>query len=185
MSSANAVGSAAPAVAARPMTSGERRLRVLLAEDDEEMCRLLTDTLQRNGYEVLDVGDGLTLVERIQAWWRPEVGAALRRIDLVVSDIRLPWATGLVALRLLRQYDQETPVILITAFGDEQTHKEADSLGASAVLDKPFDMDEFIALAGRLVLEARSERSPLPGGDPGQIGDGGSENGTSDLGAAF
>jgi CheY-like chemotaxis protein len=185
MSSGDGVGRVTSAIKSEPATAQNRRFRVLLAEDDHEMCRLLTDALHRSGYEVLDVSDGLTLVERIQAWWRPEAGAAPCRIDLVVSDVRMPWATGLVALRLLREYDRVTPMILITAFGDEQTHREADSLGASAVLDKPFDLDEFLSLAGQLVRKAESGSSPVPGGYPGAVEGGDSENGSPGLGAAF
>ena len=63
----------------------------------------------------------------------------------IVSDICMPGLTGLDLLAALRCTRFEIPVILITAFGDEEVRAEARSLGATAVLDKPFNLDELPA----------------------------------------
>jgi CheY-like chemotaxis protein len=117
--------------------------RVLLAEDDIEMCRLLAEALREDGHDVVDAGDGLELLDRITTL-RGEISAGrFFDVDLIISDIRMPHISGMEVLRRLRAMDHVTPMILITAFGDEHTHAEAYRLGASAVLDKPFDIDEF------------------------------------------
>ena len=72
-------------------------------------------------------------------------------IDLVISDIRMPWVTGMEVLRGMRQCLGYPPVILITAFGDDQTHAEARQLGAAAVFDKPFDIEELLEKVRELV----------------------------------
>lgn len=124
---------------------------VLIAEDDREMCRLLADSLREDGYEVMEASDGQHLRDYIDYLRGTIVNGRFFDVDIIVSDIRMPGASGLEVLRELRRYDRETPVILITAFGDDQTHAEAYRLGASAIIDKPFDIDGFRAFIRQLV----------------------------------
>ena len=117
--------------------------RVLLAEDDDELRRLLAQALRRDRHVVIEARNGLELLSAIgsASLVRPEE----QHVDLVISDIRMPGATGLDALRLLRLYSPLVPMILITAFGDEETRAEASRWGADAVFDKPLDIDELRA----------------------------------------
>ena len=69
------------------------RPRVLVAEDDREMRRLVIDSLRRGGYDVVDVTDGGQLLLRITDFYRLRPAAAA--IDLIVSDIRMPVVSGL------------------------------------------------------------------------------------------
>jgi len=112
--------------------------RILVAEDDKEMRTLLVQSLKREGYEVMECPDGLELMETLTA---AATDGEMLNLSLIVSDIRMPWITGLDVLRGMRDYVGYPPVILITAFGDEETHEEALSLGAAAVFDKPFDVE--------------------------------------------
>jgi two-component system response regulator (stage 0 sporulation protein F) len=129
------------------MTSGPTLLpwrfpvRVLLAEDDPEMRELLASTLRQDGLEVIEVRDGSALLDRLA-----EALAAdgdLDGYDVIVSDIRMPGYSALDILAGVRRALRHTPVILITAFGDRVTHERAMRLGASAVFDKPFDIDDL------------------------------------------
>jgi CheY-like chemotaxis protein len=117
--------------------------RVLLAEDDQPMAQLLTDVLRQEGFDVVGSTNGVELLDSVDDLRGKVINGRFFDVDLIISDIRMPWMSGLEALRELRQVDRATPVILITAFGDDRTHAEARRLGASAVLDKPFDMDDF------------------------------------------
>jgi DNA-binding response OmpR family regulator len=121
--------------------------RVLLAEDDAQMRLMLASALRRDGCEVIEVSDGWELLRyltenRLESLPSLDTGAS-RRIDLLISDIRMPGRSGLDILAGMRWADWPMPVILITAFGDSQTHAEARRLGAAAVFDKPFDLDDF------------------------------------------
>ena len=114
--------------------------RVLLAEDNDEMRTLLAAILRADGYQVVEAKDGRELLSGLLAArerGRPPT------IDLVVSDIRMPACSGLAVLERLREVDWSIPVILITAFGSQETHSRARSLGAALVLDKPFDLEEL------------------------------------------
>ena len=111
---------------------------VLVADDDQAMRNMLGASLRRRGLEVDECRDGTELLERLEN---------LRRGDgqpgLVVSDLRMPDVSGLDVIHWIGRWLPEVPVILITAFGDAQTHKRAKALGAAAVIDKPFDLAEF------------------------------------------
>lgn len=119
--------------------------RVLLAEDDDDMRGLVASALREEGFEVTGVRSGNELLECVGSMVLSTDGDV--PLDLIVSDVRMPGKTGLEVLAGLRRSDWSTPVILITAFGDERTHSEAMRLGAVAALDKPFDIHELRALA--------------------------------------
>ncbi|WP_437324805.1 response regulator [Sorangium sp. So ce381] len=127
---------------------GATRIRVLLAEDDRELRLLLATALRRDGYEVLEAHDAKHLLELMGEALVSGNGAP---VDVVVSDIRMPGASGLDLLAGLRRDDWTTPVVLITAFGDPETHAEAYRLGADAVLDKPLDVDDLRLVVQTLV----------------------------------
>jgi len=113
------------------------RPRILLAEDDAAFRRLLASILEAEGYEVIEAEDGVALLANIES--------TRARADpfLVVADVRMPGLGGLDVLAILRCADWKTPVILITAFGDEATHAEGRDLGAIAVFDKPFRIEQL------------------------------------------
>lgn len=125
-----------------------RPRRVLLAEDDYEMRRLLADALRRDGYEVTEAVDGLRLLGQLHS---PLHYGLRADVDLIISDIRMPGVDGLEVLSGLQTYDGAPPMILITAFGDRNVHAEANRLGAVALFDKPFDLDDFRLFVRRLV----------------------------------
>lgn len=129
--------------------------RVLIAEDDPDLHRFLVTVFDQDGYIVDEVKTGFDLLARAS---RPH--SRDQELDLIISDIRMPGLTGLEVLAGLRSPHRpggwNTPVILITAFGDEETHAEAKRLGA-AIFDKPFDIDDLRACAINMVSRAQVE----------------------------
>lgn len=111
---------------------------VLVADDDEAMRSMLGTSLRRRGLVVDECADGRELLERLKV-----VRERRRRLSLVVSDIRMPGPSGLDVVHWIARCLPDVPVILITSFGDEQTHRRAKALGAVAVIDKPFDLEEL------------------------------------------
>ena len=121
---------------------------VLVVEDDREMRRLLAMVVRQEGWHVLEASDGTEAAALLQAC----VGTDRRFVpDLVVTDVRLPGLSGLDVLTRLRLRDRITPVLVITAFGDDETHARARRLGAAEVLDKPFLLDDLRRAVRRLV----------------------------------
>ncbi len=115
--------------------------RVLLAEDDGELRALIAHALRGDGFDVVEVEDGKALVDSLADAIAAD--GALDGYDLVVSDVRMPGFTAIDVLAAMRPFLSRTPVVLITAFGDPRTHQRALLLGAAAVIDKPFDLDEL------------------------------------------
>ena len=132
----------APA-AARPAGVLPRtgRWRVLLAEDDCAMRELLTSALTADGYEVIAACDGTELIRHLHEVATEPYGR--ESVAVVISDVRMPNFDGLDVLAALRCAHWYTPVILITAFGDAATHRDAHDFGAVAVLDKPFALESL------------------------------------------
>jgi two-component system, response regulator, stage 0 sporulation protein F len=120
--------------------AGGRRARIVLAEDDLEMRTLLVDSLVREGHEVTAAQNGLQMIREIRLLL---LRGDPMPIDLIISDERMPGMSGLEFLSVLREARLPIPFILITGFGDERTHERALRLGASAVFDKPFDIDDL------------------------------------------
>jgi CheY-like chemotaxis protein len=126
------------------MSSAVVRNRVLVADDDPELRDVMAKALRADGFEVLEAESGAQLLDVVlpslfDAGTPPPA-------DLVVSDLRMPGITGMSALGGLRQLQSKVPFILITAFGDDDTHAQAKRFGATAVLDKPFEMRRLVQL---------------------------------------
>ncbi len=125
------------ALAAAPSS----RSRVLLAEDDPAFRRLLASALRADGFDVLEAATG----EELGALIASHVLNSEEElpIDLIISDVRMPRASGLEVIVGLRNLDWATPIILMTAFSDDTLHMEARRLGVGAVFDKPFDLEDM------------------------------------------
>lgn len=131
--------------------------RIAIAEDDDEMRCYLAAVLRQRGYDVLEARDGAELMALVT----PDLARARsgRSIELVITDLRMKGATGMTALRAIRRVEQSLPLILITAYPDGDTIREATNLGATAVLAKPFTTRRLIEL-----VEQTAPRNPgMPG----------------------
>jgi two-component system KDP operon response regulator KdpE len=114
----------------------KRRASILLVEDDAQTRVALTANLEGHGYGVRGAADG----EEALVLWE------LRRPDLILLDLGLPGIDGLGVLRRIRR-DATTPVIVLSARGEERDKVEALDLGADDYLAKPFGMAELHARA--------------------------------------
>jgi CheY-like chemotaxis protein len=126
------------------------RPAILIAEDDATFRGLLRATLEKAGYRVVEACSGGELLDRLA-----DLGFARadeRSLGLVITDLRMPGLSGVDAVRVLRAGPwRRVPVILITAFGDVQTHAQARALGVADVFDKPFDLAALAARVASLV----------------------------------
>jgi DNA-binding response OmpR family regulator len=130
---------------------------ILLAEDDEEMRKTLSSVLRARGFEVVECSDGLDLLKTFASQLHQTHAPGY---SLLISDIRMPGLSGLEIIEGFRGKQGFPPVILITAFGDDETHAKARESGAVAVLDKPFEVEDLLAMVARTVgLPARTRRA--------------------------
>jgi two-component system response regulator CpxR len=127
-------------------------LAVLLVDDDRELCRMLTEYLTPEGFKLTTARDG---EEALYALGR-------HHFDLIVLDVMLPRLGGLDVLRLLRQKNT-TPVLMLTARGEDIDRVVGLELGADDYLPKPFNPRELVArmraiLRRSLLLEPQAGR---------------------------
>ncbi len=138
--------------------------RILLVDDDPTVRAVVERYLQRAGYAVDAVGDGRAALERLQR----------QPVDLAILDVMLPGMDGLSVLRRLRDAGDATPVILLTARGEEVDRVGGIELGADDYVVKPFSPRELVARASMVLRRAGPPvaREPVVHGrlvvDPGQ-----------------
>jgi two-component system response regulator AtoC len=120
----------------------------ILVVDDEALIRWsLTERLHSEGYEVLEAETGHGALEKL-----PE------GVDLVLLDYRLPDTDGVSVLRKIKEFDQDVLVILLTAYASVETAVEAMKLGAYHFANKPFNLDEVVAVVERALETTRLRR---------------------------
>lgn len=130
------------------------RRRILLVEDDRTLRQALAFNLEREGYEVRVAVDG----EQALAAAR-DTG-----LDLVILDVMLPGMSGLEVLRAIRAEGIDTPVIVLSAKGDEIDRVVGLKVGADDYVPKPFSRPELLARIDA-VLRRRPSAAP-PGERP-------------------
>lgn len=120
--------------------NGERVLgKILVVDDQRNMRATLSMLLRSNGYEVDEADSG----EKGQ-----EMGAA-GAYDLVLTDLRMDKSDGIAVLRVIKQHQPLTEVIVMTAYGTIESAVEAMRLGASDYIQKPFAEEELLLRVAR------------------------------------
>jgi two-component system response regulator CpxR len=122
--------------------------RVLVVDDDAELCRLVTRYLAREGFETNWAPNGATGMER----------ALAGVYSLIMLDVMMPDSNGFDVLRCIRQRSR-TPVLMLTARGDTHDRIRGLEMGADDYLPKPFDPAELVA---RIRAILRRSARPVP-----------------------
>jgi len=114
---------------------------ILLVEDDFELRELLALVLRNEGFTVIEAEDGDDALEWLGLGALE--GEPQRWPALIVTDVRLPFLSGLDLLEGLSSVTESLPIVLITGAKDPDTHEKALALGALCVLEKPFLLSDF------------------------------------------
>lgn len=123
--------------------------RILIADDEPQITRVLRRSLTSHGYDIRSAADGESALETFGDW----------HPDLVITDLSMPNMDGLALCRQLRTLSS-VPVIVLSVKGEEQTKVEALDAGADDYVTKPFGMDELLA---RIRATLRRAPEPHPG----------------------
>ena len=108
--------------------------KILLAEDDLSLSRLVCATLRAEGYDVTSCADGDAAAD--------EFGKD--KYDLVITDIMMPKLDGFALAELIRSADEHVPILFMTARDDKPSKQLGFKLGIDDYITKPFDMDIFV-----------------------------------------
>jgi CheY-like chemotaxis protein len=114
-------------------------MKVLVADDDDDLRALVVDTLRADGYDVAEARDGADLLEQLEQ----AIDDPGSRPDVVVTDVMMPALSGLGVLDALRRAHVRLPIIVMTVLAHSSVQTVAKRLGAIGVLRKPLDVDNL------------------------------------------
>ncbi len=135
-------------------SGAQSSVRILVIDDDQELCALIKDYLEPLGYEVVAVHDGVSGAER----------AIAETFDAIILDVMLPGIDGLEVLRRVRAHSR-VPILMLTSRGEETDRIIGLELGADDYLPKTFSSRELLARL-RAVTRRSSAGSVTATGDP-------------------
>jgi two-component system chemotaxis response regulator CheY len=112
--------------------------KILIVDDDKLIVSALSIRLRAEGHDIVSAYDGTSAVEQAKG----------STPDLIIMDINLPFSSGLKAVRQVREVEKlaHIPVVFLTASKVPALRKQAEAMGASGFLEKPYDADELLAL---------------------------------------
>lgn len=121
--------------------------KILLAEDEEHIAKLIKFKLQHEGYEVEVVNNGKDVIQKLEQ--------SDFEISLLILDMMMPVMNGWEVLEKLKENknERELNVLVLTARASKQDVARAISMGASDFVKKPFDPDELIVVVRKLIVE--------------------------------
>jgi DNA-binding NtrC family response regulator len=119
--------------------------KILVVEDKESMAQMLKETLELEQYEIIIARDGAEAIRVIRE----------NKMDLVLTDLKLPRKDGIEVLRASKEENPLIPVIVMTAFGSVETAVNAMKMGAFDFITKPLDTDYLRLLIERALKTRR------------------------------
>lgn len=126
-------------------------MKILIAEDDASLRRVLSVTLEKSGCHVDAVGDGADALEYLRG----------SEYDGAILDIMMPKLDGLQVLTTIRQEKNPVPVLLLTAKSEIEDRVAGLDLGANDYLTKPFDLRELLARLRVLTRKAEVQQTHI------------------------
>jgi DNA-binding response OmpR family regulator len=128
---------------------------ILLVEDNAELAAAIRHNLEFEGYEVQVAADGLAGIEAVRSF----------RPDLIILDAMLPGANGFQVLRAIRGEGVITPVMMLTALGEEADQVRAFRLDADQYVTKPFRLVELLERIAMMLRRSASTATAPTRGD--------------------
>ncbi len=110
--------------------------RVLIVDDNENLCKTLSFILNRKGYATTTVHDGPDAIKQTEK----------TPFDLTLMDIRMPGMNGVEAFKKIKRLKPKAAVVMMTAYSVEELVQEALEEGAFGIIYKPLDIDKVISL---------------------------------------
>ena len=128
----------------------DSNISILIIDDEADMCEMLSHVLNQAGFITYTAHDGNTGLEVFNK----------ESPNVVILDLRMPGMNGMEVLKQIKQTNSETPVIIVTAYGEIQSAVEAVKHGAFNYFNKPFD-NEQVVLTVKKALEERAMRQEI------------------------
>ncbi|MDD5194963.1 MAG: response regulator [Candidatus Omnitrophica bacterium] len=114
----------------------DKKIEVLITDDEADFRQLMTFWLEFKGYKVLAAANGEEAVKVVQE----------KKPDIIFMDLRMPVLDGVDAIKKIRTFNKEIPIIIISAYVDDPKAKKAMAYGISGVFYKGADFTEGLSL---------------------------------------
>ncbi|MCG8618700.1 MAG: response regulator [Desulfobacterales bacterium] len=116
------------------MGNENKKINLLMVDDEEEFLNSLSERLETRDFTVTTATQGEGAIE----------AAKKGGFDVAILDLNMPGMDGMELLKILKENHKFLEVIILTGFGKVESYKEATKLGAFSYLEKPFDMDQLL-----------------------------------------
>lgn len=125
----------------------EKKIKVLVVDDDRRMVKTICDILQLKGFATEQAYCGEEAVEKVK-----EGG-----LDFVLLDLKMPGIDGVETLKIIKEMDRDLSVMLMSAYATAEQMDEAKRCGAQAVLTKPIDIPATLLFFSQLNKKVQGE----------------------------
>jgi len=134
--------------------------KILIIDDDEELCDLVSEYLTVEGFQTEAVNDGVAGLEKAKSG----------EYDMAILDVMLPKMNGFEVLRSLRE-ESKLPVLMLTARGDDMERIVGLEIGADDYLPKPFNPRELVARLRAIMRRIQGDNGVASASEKVQVGD--------------
>lgn len=121
------------------------QIKILVVDDEEDIREVIGLHLEREGYEILEAEDGETAIQILAE------GDNMRRIGLILCDIRMPKVNGVECVEIFKQRAPEIPIVVITGYPDEGLATSLKERGAQDYLVKPVEKKTLVETVRKFI----------------------------------
>jgi DNA-binding NtrC family response regulator len=129
----------------------KREINILIVDDKLQVRQVLEQVLEMGGYHVSSVGSAREALDSLR----------VNRVDLIISDIRMPEMSGYDLLKIVKRDYPDIAVVMMTGYGEAYSIKEALLLGADEYITKPFKGQELSLIIERICWRFLSGKSSV------------------------
>ena len=129
----------------------KKKKKILIVDDDKDLCNLISDIMEENGYSVKKVYDGNSALNEI----------VCGKYDVMIIDNKLAGISGINVIERTKYLNPEVRTIMISAYGNTNTRLKARDLGVYDFLDKPFDITKLISRVRELMFNPNTASMSL------------------------
>lgn len=123
----------------------KNKKKILIVDDDKDLCNLISDILKEDGYSVKKVYDGNTALNEIIS----------NKYDVMIIDNKLSGISGINVIERSKYLNSSIKTIMISAYGNTKTKLRARDLGVYDFLDKPFDIKLLLSRVGEVLFDPK------------------------------
>jgi DNA-binding response OmpR family regulator len=120
----------------------KNKKKILVVDDDKDLCNLISDIMEEDGYSVKKVYDGNTALNEIIS----------SNYDVMIIDNKLSGISGINVIERSKYLNPAIKTIMISAYGNTNTKLRAKDLGVYDFLDKPFDIKKLLSRVGEVLF---------------------------------